>query len=47
MVADLPLLLRHGELSPVRFHVHPDGHRIVVEARPLFESDIGVIDNVG
>jgi Tol biopolymer transport system component len=47
IVAEVPLLLRHAELSPVRFDVHPDGHRIVVEARPVFESDIGVIDNVG
>jgi Tol biopolymer transport system component len=46
IVANVPLLLRHGELSPVRFDVHPDGRRIVFEARPVFESDIGVIDNV-
>jgi eukaryotic-like serine/threonine-protein kinase len=46
-VAEVPLLLRHAELSPVRFDVQPDGRRIVIEARPVFESDIGVIDNVG
>jgi hypothetical protein len=46
-VAEVPLLLRHAELSPVRFDVQPDGRRIVIEARPIFESDIGVIDNVG
>jgi hypothetical protein len=46
IVGDLPLLLRHTEPSPVRFDVHPDGRRIVFEARPVFESDIGVIDNV-
>jgi eukaryotic-like serine/threonine-protein kinase len=46
IVASVPLLLRHAELSPVRFDVHPDGRRIVIEARPVFESDIGLIDNV-
>jgi Tol biopolymer transport system component len=46
LVGEVPLLLRHAELSPVRFDVHPDGRRIVMEARPVFESDIGVIDNV-
>jgi serine/threonine protein kinase/Tol biopolymer transport system component len=45
-VAQVALLLRHNELSPARFDVHPDGRRIVLEARPVYESDIGVIDNV-
>jgi eukaryotic-like serine/threonine-protein kinase len=45
-LTEVPLLLRHNELSTVRFDVHPDGRRIVLEARPVYESDIGVIDNV-
>lgn len=45
-LTEVPLLLRHNELGPVRFDVHPDGRRIVLEARPVYESDIGVIDNV-
>jgi serine/threonine protein kinase/Tol biopolymer transport system component len=45
-VAEIPLLLRHAERTPARFDVHPDGRRIVLEARPVFESDIGVIDNL-
>ena len=46
-LAEVPLLLRHAEPSPVRFDVHPDARRIVIEARPVFESDLGVIDNIG
>jgi hypothetical protein len=45
-VGEVPLLLRHGELSTVRFDVHPDGRRIVAEARPVFESDIGLVENL-
>jgi Tol biopolymer transport system component len=31
-------------VSPIRFDVHPDGRRIVIEALELLESDIGMID---
>jgi eukaryotic-like serine/threonine-protein kinase len=45
-LTEVPLLLRHNELGAVRFDIHPDGRRIVLEARPVYESDIAVIDNV-
>jgi Tol biopolymer transport system component len=33
-------------VSPIRFDVHPDGRRIVIEAVELMEADIGMIDHV-
>jgi Tol biopolymer transport system component len=43
----LPMFMRHTDVGiPIRFDVHPDGRRIVVEALESYESDIGMIDNV-
>jgi hypothetical protein len=33
-------------VSPIRFDVHPDGRRIVIEMLEFQETDIGVIDGV-
>jgi Tol biopolymer transport system component len=43
----VPIFMRHTDLGiPIRFDVHPDGRRIVMEALESFESDIGMIENV-
>ena len=48
VLGEMPILVRHNEMSTAatRFDVHPDGRHIVLEARPVFEADIGLIDGV-
>jgi hypothetical protein len=47
VLPDVALPMRHSDVSiAVRFDVHPDGHRIVIEALESLEADIGLIDNV-
>jgi hypothetical protein len=44
----VPLYFTHAyvEVPPVRFDLHPDGRRIVIEALESFEADIGMLVNV-
>lgn len=36
----------YQSLELVRFDVHPDGRRLVLEALESYEADIGTIENV-
>jgi eukaryotic-like serine/threonine-protein kinase len=48
VLPEVPVFRRDYEavVSPMRFDVHPDGRRIVIEALELLEADIGMIDHV-
>jgi Tol biopolymer transport system component len=47
LLSGVPLFRRHTSANTiVRFDVHPDGRRIVIEALEFFEADIGMIENV-
>ncbi len=40
-------LLRYTDVgTQIRFDVHPDGRRIVLEAPEVLEADLGLIENV-